>query len=127
MKRAVILVVLAGCDASFAGLTAPPPGRQAALDTDAQHVVVSRGVAFAFSCVDADATPCHATIASDDPTIAAAFPASLDTLSDDWTKSGPQPKSAFVVVGKQAGSTTLRFHGTNDDADADISVEVVNP
>ena len=127
MKRAVILVALAACDPTMAGLTAPPPGKQAALDADARHIVLSRGIAFAFSCVDANNSPCTATIASDDATIAAAFPASLDTLSNGYALSGPQPQSAFVVVGKQTGTTTLRFHGTNDDADAAITIEVVSP
>jgi hypothetical protein len=123
-------IALAGCsEVSLSAITPPPPGRDAALDDEADEIRLSRGVALAFECVSRESGysgPCRdATIAVDDPTVATVYRAHLDALGGGpWSQQpeGPQQQTAFVVVGLGAGQTTVRVATSAGDVDLALTV-----
>lgn len=130
MKRALSTVLFAaalsaGCgDTTFQALTAPPPGKEATLNDHKREIRLSRGVALAFECFDEQSGgPCgHGTITTDDKGVASVLPAYLDDLTPQYRK-GPQPRSAFVVVGKEVGETIINLD--TDAGHAHFHVEVL--
>ncbi len=117
----LLVVLCAGCEPTLAATTAPPPSAIAALDDWDDRIEISHGVALAFECTFNG--PCiDATASTDDPTIAEVRPAISDDLDPWGGQRGPQPRTMFVVCGKQAGRTTL--HLRSDDGDRDLRVDV---
>src|SRR5262249_42773452 len=100
--------------------------RVAKLDREGDRVEISRGVALAFECRDGNYAPCeNASATADDTRIAQILPAHLNDVSEPWDWGGPNPKTAFVVVGVAAGTTKLRVHygkGTGSDGSLIVTV-----
>lgn len=116
--------LLMGCSPDLAALTVPPPGAVAELDNDAETVALTRGIALGFECTF-QGRPCEGASASvDDPAIASVFPAYVDLLSrqTEAATAGTKPRAAFVLVGIQEGSTTLKV--SSDDGDEAFAVEI---
>jgi hypothetical protein len=116
MRRAGLLIALLGmtaaaCENKYAALTAPPPGLTARLDDNKNAIEVSTGVSLGFECTDSHDHPCNHDSSADDPGVALIFPAALDTLDGQASLQGPQPRSAFVVVGIAAGDTHVHAGG----------------
>ena len=111
MKRLALLalsvVVEAGCT-HVEPLTVAPPGRSADVDGDKHSIVLSRGVAVAFSCTTAWGHRCSETASVDDAKVARVYPAHLERL--EWFSDGKFKPTSFVLVGLNPGATTLRIH-----------------
>lgn len=108
---ALLAGMVMGCENRYEALTAPPPGLTASLDNEGKAIRLSKGVSIAFECFDgASREPCSRSASSDDQGIALVFPASLDTVTDDY-QHGPQTRSAFVVVGIAEGRTEVKAGG----------------
>jgi hypothetical protein len=102
---------VAGCDHRYEALTAPPPGMVASLDDENKSIRLTEGVSLAFECFEGSSKDaCGRDVAIDDSTRALIFPADLDSLADLY-REGPQPRSAFVVVGVAPGHTTVSAGG----------------
>lgn len=133
MKALVLagaLAVLGACNPYLTQQSVAPPGRSARLDEvtgfwGLKHyrVELSEGVALALTCNRGG--PCEkTTVTSDDPAIAEVRPASLSALQQVGY-STLAPASAFVVVGKAPGKTTL--HVRAKEGTRDVVVTVVAP
>lgn len=115
---------LIGCSPELRALTVPPPGAVAELDDMDETVALTRGIALGFECIY-QGRPCEGASATvDDPVIASVFPAYVDLLSrqTEAGTAGTTPRAAFVLVGIQAGSTTLKV--SSDDGDEAFAVEI---
>ena len=133
MKKLLFLILLAGCDPYVLQQSVAPPGRSARLDEvngfwglKHNRLELSEGVALALTCNEG--SPCEkVNVISEDPAIAEVRPASLSALEKiGYSTSGPQmPASAFVVVGKAPGKTTLHLRAK--EGKRDIVVTVVAP
>ena len=112
---ALIAGVVAGCKGNdYEALTAPPPGLTASLDDGSNAIRLSRGVSIAFECTEPGGDPCARVSSTTNADTALIFPASLDTLSEGGYyehSPGPQPRSAFVVVGITEGETRVEAGG----------------
>lgn len=130
MKALLLLLALGACGPTLMVQSGPPPGRSARLDAvrggfwntiKSYRAEVSQGVALAVSCENGG--PCEKlVVTSDDLTIAEVRPASLATLTPGFSVN-QQPTSAFVVVGKAAGTT--KVHVRSKDGGRDVLVTVV--
>lgn len=124
----IAMLGAAGCDPRFVALTVPPPTAVAELSDKEMTIDVSKGVALAFECVAMDGTPCDSAVAeADDPAILGVFNGYVDLLSPsvqgNYSRTiGAEPRTIFVVLGREVGSTTL--HITSEDGDVDFSVDV---
>lgn len=135
MNRSIVcacIAALAGCGSvDLVALTVPPPGKVAQLDAENLKLELSRGVAFAFECNEANndgyTGPCRdAATLSMDETIVKSFPSYLDELSTpayDNGELGPRSRSAFVVVGLVPGSADLKL--TTKETDLSVRVTVL--
>lgn len=131
MSRAALVLALSSCAAALSGcspelqaLTVPPPGAVAELDDQAETVALTRGIALGFECIY-QGRPCEGASAEvEDPAVASVFPAYVDLLSrqTEAATAGTTPRAAFVLVGIQEGSTTLKV--TSDDGDEAFAVEI---
>lgn len=114
-----------GCNPVFHAISAPPLAKTARLDSRAETIELSPGVALAFECLNPAGDPCEkATASVDDPKVAGVAPAYLDRLSASWRWRGPQPQSGFVVWGVAAGKTVIRVR--SDSGDAELEVRIVD-
>jgi hypothetical protein len=138
MIRALVVIAtlasLAACDPHLYQRSVAPPGRSARLDEvtgfwgNIKHyrLEVSEGVALAVTCNLG--APCEKMkVTSDDPAIAEVRPASLSALESTGYGTAAQslPSSAFVILGKQPGTT--RIHVTSKDGNRDVRVTVIAP
>jgi hypothetical protein len=125
---ALALGGITGCDPRFTALTVPPPTAVAQLSDEDMTIDLSKGVALAFECVAVDGTPCEgATAVADDTAVLGVFNGYVDLLSPDVQTGrgrtiGAEPRTIFVVLGRDVGATTL--HIKSDDGDVDFSVDV---
>ena len=125
------LAALAGCHPTLVAESPPPPGRAARLDAvsgfwgvKSYRLELSQGVAFAVSCTYGG--PCEQLVAtSDDRTIADVRAASFSALRQAGFSSAQLPVAAVVIVGKAAGTTTIRLR--SQSGDRAIRVTVVAP
>jgi hypothetical protein len=115
----LVALVVAGCENDYEAITAPPPGSTASLDDKSNAIRVSRGASIAFECTNAEGDPCARISATDDANTALIFPASLASLTEWGYEHGPQPRTAFVVVGIAEGKTSVQAGGES------LSVTVV--
>lgn len=132
IRRVKVLVALcalgsclAGCEPNLAALTAPPPVGIAELDDDAGEIRVSRGVALAFECTYQGSPCADAGAEIGDDAIISVRPAFLELLSEQGvgaSSPGPQPRSAFVLVGLSEGTTSLVITSSDGDTDLDVTV-----
>ncbi len=138
MRRATILFAmvaaiasLAACDPHLYQRSVAPPGRSARLDEVTgfwgnikyYRLEVSEGVALAMTCNLG--APCEKLeVTSDDPTIAEVRPASLAGLENVGYGTATQqlPSSAFVIVGKQPGTTRIRVSAKEGSREVRVSV-----
>jgi hypothetical protein len=133
VKVSLLLVslALAACNPYLTQQSVAPPGRTARLEPvngfwGLKHyrVEISEGIALALTCNQG--APCaKPNIISDDPAIAEVRPASLAALEHIGYTSDAAPASAFVVVGKAPGRTTL--HVKTKDGKRDVIVTVIAP
>ena len=111
----VVAGVVAGCKGNdYNAITAPPPWMTASLDDGSNAIRLSRGVSIAFECTGPEGDPCARVSSTDSASTALIFPASLDTLTEGGYyehSPGPQPKTAFVVVGIAEGKTKVEAGG----------------
>ena len=117
-----------GCDTRFTALSVPPPGKTAELDDDDRRIEISRGVALAFECVSHYGDPCSGAKAGvEQPQVAEVFSGYLDVLTEARLygpePKGGEPRTIFVVVGRQAGQARLRVN--SGDGNATFSVDVL--
>jgi hypothetical protein len=126
-------VFLTGCeDTNFEAITPAPPTRVAELDDESNRITISKGVALAFECNygfdNAGDRNCgEGTISSNDPSIAAAYLGYSEELFEIvWYREDPQgePPTRFVVIGFEAGDTTLDVH--TDCGDEQFRVTVLD-
>jgi hypothetical protein len=103
--------VAAGCENQYEAITAPPPGLTASLDDGSNAIRLSRGASIAFECTTAESDPCARVSSTDSASTALIFPASLDSLTEWGYEHGPQPRTAFVVVGIAEGKTSVEAGG----------------
>lgn len=130
-RAASLLFVLAaglmGCSPDLAAVTVPPPGAVAELDDTEETIELTRGIALGFECTY-QGHPCDsATAEIADPAIASVFPAYVDLLNRDYNGSAlatGKQRTVFVIVGNQAGNTTLEL--SSDDGDLSFSVKIVD-
>jgi hypothetical protein len=128
---ALLVAGLSACNPYLYQASAPPPGRSARLDpvngfwaVKRYRLELSTGIAVALNCEHGG--PCeHMKIVSDNPAIAEVRIASLSSLTSIPFTYQQQPQSAFVVVGKAPGSTTL--HVLVKDKKRDVTVTVIAP
>jgi hypothetical protein len=106
----VMIGALSGCEHRYEALTAPPPGLTAALNDDEKTIRISLGVALGFECFNQDGDPCSRESSASDPAVARILPAHLDTVTGNY-RTGPQTRSAFVVVGITEGRTEVSAGG----------------
>lgn len=126
----LVLVALAACTPYLTQQSVAPPGRSARLDEvkgfwglERYRLEISEGVALALTCYRGG--PCEKTsVTSDNPAIAEVRPASLAALQPAG-HAGFAPASAFVVVGKARGTTTLRV--TAKEGSRIVTVTVIAP
>jgi hypothetical protein len=116
MKRLAVAFLLAaclvaGCENEYEAITAPPPGLTASLDDKSNSIQVSRGASIAFACTTQEGDPCRRSSSTDSATTALIFPAHLDALTEWGYEHGPQPQTAFVVVGIAEGKTSVEAGG----------------
>ena len=134
MKRmllAAAVLALAACNPYIEQQSVAPPGRSARLDEvrgfwGLQHyrLELSEGVALALTCHHG--APCEKVkVLSDDPAIAEVRPASLAALQTRGFGGDGVPASAFVVIGKAPGKTTLRL--TAKEGHREVVVTVIAP
>jgi hypothetical protein len=104
----------AGCNPYLVAQSLPPPGRTGSLDPvegfwgsiQRYDLELSAGTVLAITCEHGG--PCQDLDArSLDPDVAQVIPASLSRL-DPVGHAENRPASSFVVVGKKAGTTTIR-------------------
>lgn len=111
----------AGCEPSLSALSTPPPGREAELDTDADVIRISEGVALAIEC-RGQGGPCEGlSVESDDASVADARAVYRDELA--YSTSGPRSAAAFVVVGRRAGQARLSV--SSQEGTRSLEVEVI--
>lgn len=131
MIRIVALALaLAACSPHLTAQSLPPPGRQARLDPvdgfwgiQSYTVELSQGVALAVTCHRGG--PCRdVKVTSADPAIAEPRPASLSRMEMTGFTS-QAGASAFVIVGKAPGTTTLTV--SSKEGGRTIVVRVVPP
>ena len=103
--------VAAGCENRYEAITAPPPGLTASIDDKSKSIRLSLGASLAFECTNTEGDPCARTTSTSSASTALIFPANLDSLTDWGREHGPQPRSAFVVVGIAEGRTTVEAGG----------------
>lgn len=121
------LLFVAGCDPSITALTNAPPTAVAELDTMADTVRVSQGIALAVECTY-QGSPCeNAEAVSSDESIVRVFPAFVDLLSpaDTYASISAKPRSAFVLVGGKPGDATVTIKTSSGDGDAELTVTTV--
>ncbi len=121
MNRHVFVVAMlgaAGCNPTLSAQSLAPPGRAARLDPvegfwgiKSYKLELSRGIAIAVTCNHGG--PCQKLhVSSDDPNIAEVHDASFGVLQPNggpgYAPSNQATATAFVVVGKTAGTTKLR-------------------
>lgn len=131
----VALASLAGCGPHYEALTVPPPFVEAELcdgsDTcgGERTIKLTKGIALAIECKTANGTPCNNVTATPvDGEVATVFEGYLDTLSPatyygSSGTTGARPRSVFVVVGRAAGTTSLRVQ--SDEGDNAFAVTIV--
>ena len=107
----LLATMTAGCNNRYEALTAPPPGLTASLDDENNSIRLSRGVSLGFECQTSGGDPCNQGVASNDSAIALVFPAALDGVGGPDFMHGPQPRTAFVVVGIAEGQTSVQAGG----------------
>lgn len=123
----VVAAALAACNPYLTQQSVAPPGRTARLDEvngfwGLKHyrLAISEGVALALTCNRG--SPCeNTTVVSDDPAIAEVRPASLAQL-EPVGLSDRIPASAFVVIGKAPGKTTLHVRAKQGRRDIVVTV-----
>jgi hypothetical protein len=106
-----LIAFAAACDKRYEALTAPPPGLTASLNDHDKTIEISPGVSLGFECFDDRDNPCAREASGGDPATAWIYPAALDTVTERAAVSGPQTRSAFVVVGIAAGKTEVSAGG----------------
>lgn len=137
MSRALLLplVLAAGCLPTLSAQSMAPPGRVARLDAvdgifqiKSYKLELSRGVAIAVTCNHG--APCgKVRVSSDDPAIAEVHDASFGVLQPShgmaFSPDNQATATAFVVVGRTAGTTKVRVK--TGDGDRTIAVRIVPP
>ncbi len=132
MSRAMViaLALTAGCAPTLSAQSMAPPGRAARLDEvrgfwgiKSYKLELSRGIAIAVTCNGGG--PCgRMKVVSEDPAIAEIHDASFGVLQPNgWTNQATA--SAFVVVGKAAGTTKVRVN--TGDGSRTIAVTILAP
>ena len=115
-------LLIACGDPHFKQITTAPPTKLATLNDDSDHLEVSRGVAVGLECFEKTSRPCEDVSATvGDENIAMLRRAYVDALDQTPNRgSTGQRRVVYVVVGKQAGTTTLSV----DTAEGSFDVEV---
>jgi hypothetical protein len=127
----VIIAALTACNPYLYAESPAPPGRTARLDRvdgfwalKYYRMELSTGVAVALTCYRGG--PCeHVKVTSDDPAVAEVRTASLGVLDKNYFTGEAKTASAFVVVGKASGHTTV--HLVAEEGERDVVVTVVPP
>lgn len=122
---------LAGCEPHYSALTTPPPFATAELcdgqDScgNTESITLTKGIALAFDCRSTNAGPCkNAKLTVADVTIAQSFDSYLDTLSQSYGyNAATAPQTAFVIVGKGVGKTTLTVNSDAGKTDFAVTVQ----
>ena len=125
---AIAIAALAGCHPTLIAESPAPPGRAVRLDAvsgfwgvKGYRLELSQGVAFAVSCTYGG--PCEQLVAtSDDGTIADVRAASFSALRQAGFSSARLPVAAVVIVGKAAGTTTIRLRSKSGDREVRVTV-----
>ena len=121
----ILAAALIGCSPDLAALTVPPPGAVAELDNVEESISLTRGIALGFECTY-QGRPCEGASAEvEDPAVASVHAAYVDLLSrqTESREAGGAPRSVFVLVGAQPGTTTLTL--TSEDGDLRFDVEIL--
>jgi len=115
----------AGCSPNVFALTPAPPMRIAELDSAADTIDVSEGVAMAFECRDGFSHgPCDAfRVESRDPSIATVHLAHVDPEHGAWSRSRPEALTSFVLVGIKPGNTVVTTRSGKWSRDYQVTVE----
>lgn len=129
MIRAIALAaLLTGCLPQLSARSAQPPGRTARLDEVTNWIGAVKGYTLELSQGTAIAVSCHRGgpcrelgVKSDDPSIAEVRRASLGTLERTGI-ANQATSSALVVVGKAAGTTTIRVSTRNGGRTIPVTV-----
>ena len=127
----IVAAALAGCEPHYSALTTPPPFAKAELCDgqpscgDAEAITLTKGIALAFDCRAAEGGACkHAKATVKDPEIATVFDGYLDMLSSsNGYNAQTATQTAFVVVGKSVGKTTLTVSSDAGATVFSVSVE----
>lgn len=129
LALALALLSLGACNPYLAQQSVAPPGRSARLDEvrgfwglKRYRLQVSEGVAVAITCTEGG--PCeNLKLLSESSTIAEVRTASLAALqAQGFHDHHPQPASAFVIVGKSAGTTRVRVSAKEGSRVIDVTV-----
>lgn len=121
---ALSAAALAGCEARIEQLTNAPPGARLEVDTEDDHVVLSRGTAVAIACYDSSGPCTDLQAESDDEGVALARRAWQDDLDPNGVR-GEAAREAVVIAGTGEGETTVRL--TWSDGSLDVRVVVERP
>jgi len=127
----IVTAALAGCEPHYTALTAPPPFTKAELCDGheacggGETITVTKGIALAFECKDPQGGGCkNAKAKVKDPAIATVFDGYLDTLSSSYGyPAAVAGRTAFVIVGKSVGTTTLTVTSAAGATDFTVAVE----
>jgi hypothetical protein len=125
LALAALGALLAGCEPNLEAITAPPPIGVAELDDDEGEIRISRGVALGFECTFQGSPCANAGTEIGDESIVSVRAAFLELLSEQGvgaSSPGPQPRSAFVLVGLIEGTTTLLVTSSDGDTELDVTV-----
>lgn len=121
MSTLAVLTLLIACgNTTVTFLTQAPPGRIATVDVQSETLLISRGLAVAFDCVEWDDSysgPCRdMAVTLGDDAIGENIPAHLDAFAgqnvysqsdDELTVGGPTDRQGGVVLALAEGETTL--------------------
>ncbi|EYF07855.1 hypothetical protein [Chondromyces apiculatus] len=124
----IVLTVTAagmlGCSPDLLPVTVPPPGAVAELDKAEETITLTRGIALGLQCTYQG--PCvDASAEVADTTVASVYPAYVDLMATEGYTPSSRARTVFVLVGNQAGSTTLNV--TTEDGDVSYVVDIVVP
>jgi len=130
LRLFAVLTLVAGCgEVTLSAISVAPPGKTAVLDAGDHDLTLSRGTAFAFDCTANEGGyygPCRdATARIDDESVGSVYASYLDSLAPVYQEggAGQSGRTAFVVVGLQAGQTEIHVETSDGDAMIDLRVE----
>ena len=118
--------LLMGCErANFSAVSSPAPGTTAWLDDGDREIRLTAHGALAIECSNNNG-PCQdVQVRVADADVLQVYPAAVSRLVaaySDGRYAGDQPASVWIVVGLQAGQTSIHFDTSAGAADFDASI-----